>query len=305
MFWVGHHAQFHFVRYVDHTLLWINLDLPVRHHVGPVFHRPPRRPPPSAPALLALRHQADAARRPAWLLQVAYLRRHPELAHPSLTRGVARRIIGRPALFATIPLLSMAAVLYNTRLGAVPLLPACSRSFPARTRRSRPLVPTTTDRTPPCHEENPDPRRQRLHRPPSVPADHRRHRLGNLRDGHAGGSHRRPAAGEALSLLRRRHHDQPGMDRVPRQEVRRRAAAGCHRHAGNLCARAAAGVRARLRGQPADRPRVRALRQADRLSVDLRGVRDVRRRANSIPRPPTWCWGRSTSRAGSIRAPSS
>ncbi len=25
MFWVGHHAHFHYIRYVDHTLLWINL----------------------------------------------------------------------------------------------------------------------------------------------------------------------------------------------------------------------------------------------------------------------------------------
>src|SRR5512141_1031583 len=25
MFWIGHHAQFHYIRYVDHTLLWLNL----------------------------------------------------------------------------------------------------------------------------------------------------------------------------------------------------------------------------------------------------------------------------------------
>ena len=59
----------------------------------------------------------------------------------------------------------------------------------------------------------------------------------------------------ALPLLRRRHHDQPRVDRVPRQEVRRGAAAGGHRHARHLRARAAARVRARLRGQPADRAR--------------------------------------------------
>ena len=59
----------------------------------------------------------------------------------------------------------------------------------------------------------------------------------------------------ALPLLRRRHHDQQRVDRVPRQEVRRGAAAGRDRHAGDLRARAAARVRARLRGEPADRPR--------------------------------------------------
>ena len=41
-------------------------------------------------------------------------------------------------------------------------------------------------------------------------------------------------AGEALPLLRRRHHDQQGVDRVPHQEVRHRAAAGRDRHAGDL-----------------------------------------------------------------------
>ena len=59
----------------------------------------------------------------------------------------------------------------------------------------------------------------------------------------------------ALALLRGRHHDQPGVDRIPRQEVRRGPAAGRDRHARDLRARAAARVRARLRGQPADRAR--------------------------------------------------
>ena len=59
----------------------------------------------------------------------------------------------------------------------------------------------------------------------------------------------------AHALLRGRHHDQQGVDRVPRPQVRRGAAAGRDRHARHLRARAAARVRARLRGQPADRPR--------------------------------------------------
>ncbi len=39
---------------------------------------------------------------------------------------------------------------------------------------------------------------------------------------------------QALPFLRRRHHDQQGVDRVPRQEMRRGAAAGGDRHAGHL-----------------------------------------------------------------------
>ena len=48
--------------------------------------------------------------------QIAYLMRHPELALPSLTADVARRVVVRTAIFATIPLLSMAVVFYNTHL---------------------------------------------------------------------------------------------------------------------------------------------------------------------------------------------
>ena len=51
------------------------------------------------------------------VIQVVYLRRHPELAQPSLTAGIARRMIWRAGLFAAIPVLSMAAAFYNTRLG--------------------------------------------------------------------------------------------------------------------------------------------------------------------------------------------
>jgi uncharacterized membrane protein len=115
MFWVVHHAQFHFVRSVDHTLLWINLaflfvvtavpfstDLLGDHHnlrLPYLIY---------GFALLALASLL--------MLQVAYLRRHRELAEPALTREVGRRIVRRVGLFALVPLISMAAVFYNTHL---------------------------------------------------------------------------------------------------------------------------------------------------------------------------------------------
>ena len=115
MFWVGHHAQFHFIRNVDHTLLWLNLLF--LFGVTSI---------PFATDLLGDHNQLQlpyllyggkllllAA---LLILQIVYLRRHPELAEPALTRQVAWRIAGRAALFAVIPLLSMAAVFYNTRL---------------------------------------------------------------------------------------------------------------------------------------------------------------------------------------------
>ena len=115
MFWVAHHAHFHFIRYVDHTLLWINLvflfvitsvpfgtDLLGSHNrlTFPYLY--------FGTKVLLL----------SGLLigQLAYLRRHPEFAQPSLTVAVTRRIVARSAIFAMVPLLSMAAVFYNTRL---------------------------------------------------------------------------------------------------------------------------------------------------------------------------------------------
>ncbi len=115
MYWVAHHAAFHYIRYVDHSLLWINLiflflitsvpfgtDLLGSHNTltFPYLY--------FGAKVLTLSGLL--------LLQVTYLRRHPELAQPSLTRAVVRRIVKRSAIFATVPVLSMAAVFYNTRL---------------------------------------------------------------------------------------------------------------------------------------------------------------------------------------------
>src|SRR5437763_5012772 len=54
----------------------------------------------------------------------------------------------------------------------------------------------------------------------------------------------------------------------------------------HLCEGAAAGVRARLRGQPADRARLRAPRQAPRVPLHVRGIRQDRKstRLNSSHR---------------------
>ena len=112
MFWIAHHAQFHFIRYVDHTLLWLNL-----------FFLFGITSVPFGTALLGDYHEL---RLPyiyfggkmlilAALLiaQVVYLRARPALATPSLSAEVARRITWRALVFAAIPLCSMAVVFYN------------------------------------------------------------------------------------------------------------------------------------------------------------------------------------------------
>ena len=115
MFWVGHHAHFHYIRYVDHTLLWINLIF--------LFGIT------SVPFATDLLGDHNGLRFPYFyyggkmlvlagllIAQIIYLRRRPELAEPSLTADVARRIVLRTGLFAVVPVLSIVAVFYNTRL---------------------------------------------------------------------------------------------------------------------------------------------------------------------------------------------
>src|SRR5258705_1363043 len=67
------------------------------------------------------------------------------------------------------------------------------------------------------------------------------------------------------------------MDRVSRPQVRHGAAPGRDRDARDLRQGTAQGVRARLRGESADRARMRQARQAPGFSLDRRGLRNVPR----------------------------
>jgi uncharacterized membrane protein len=115
MYWVGHHLQFHYVRYVNHTLLWINLVF--LFGVTSV---------PFATDLLGDHHQLSFpyVLYGALLLllggllrgQLSYLQRFPDLASPLLTPEVKGRMRNRLTLFSIIPVISMITVFYNTRL---------------------------------------------------------------------------------------------------------------------------------------------------------------------------------------------
>ena len=83
-------------------------------------------------------------------------------------------------------------------------------------------------------------------------------RLGSLRHGHADRARRGPAQAPALPFLRRRHHDQQGMDRVPHKKCDMVLPLVAIATPATYVKRAAARVRARLRSQPADRALVRA-----------------------------------------------
>jgi uncharacterized membrane protein len=115
MFWVGHHAHFHYIRFVDHTLLWINLlflfgitAVPFATDLLGDFHHL------RLPYILYSAIIICIAF--LLLLNILYLRRRPELASPELDHDIARRIAIRAALFAPVPLLSVVVAFYNSHL---------------------------------------------------------------------------------------------------------------------------------------------------------------------------------------------
>ena len=109
----------------------------------------------------------------------------------------------------------------------------------------------------------------------------------------------------ALHLPRRGHRDQQGVDRVPDQEVRRRASARRDRDARGVRQEPLERLPARLRGEPAHRQAGGPLRKARSSSLrPPRSTACARTRA-STRTPPRSSTGRSASSAGSTPAPSS
>ncbi len=116
IFWIAHHALFHFVRHMDRRSLWLNLiflllvtlvpfstdligdhghlTLPVYVYGGNLL------------ALGAL-----------LVIHLNYLVSHPHLATPDLTDRVALQIRREVRLFALVPVISIAASFYSPRLG--------------------------------------------------------------------------------------------------------------------------------------------------------------------------------------------
>ena len=114
MYWVAHHATFHYIRYVDHTLLWINLFF--LFVITSVPFGTDMLGSHNALTFPYLYFGTKVLLLSSLLVsQIFYLRRHPELAQPSLTQAVVRKIVRRSAIFALVPVLSMAVVFYNMR----------------------------------------------------------------------------------------------------------------------------------------------------------------------------------------------
>ncbi len=95
----------------------------------------------------------------------------------------------------------------------------------------------------------------------------------------------------ALPFLRGRHHDQQGVDRVPHQKCDVVLPLVAIATPATYVQRAAARVRARLRGEPADRPRLRAATAS--ASSSRRPPRSTACAAttSSTRSAPSWCYG--------------
>jgi uncharacterized membrane protein len=114
MYWVAHHSQFHYIHRSDRGLLWINLYLLLCICLVPfttdlvgdnVLLR--------IPALLYGINLLLVAS--ALVLQVEYLRRHPELATPELDTDTVALLRRQVAPFVIVPMLSMALTFYSPR----------------------------------------------------------------------------------------------------------------------------------------------------------------------------------------------
>ena len=132
IYWVAHHVQFHYVRYTDRRLLWINMlflllisflpfatDL-VGDHENLVL-----------PCLIY--GSALLAISAVSYVHLRYLKRHTYLASPEFTPAAAHLIRHRIAFFAIVPVLSMLVAFYSPRLALyVYLLLAGAHFLPGR-----------------------------------------------------------------------------------------------------------------------------------------------------------------------------
>jgi uncharacterized membrane protein len=128
IYWVAHHVQFHYVRYTDRRLIWINMlflllisflpfatDL-VGDHEDLIL-------PCEIYGITLLLLSAVS------YIHLRYLSRHPYLATPELTPIAVKLLRRRVALFAVVPALSMAIAFFNTRLALVVYLLILSVHF--------------------------------------------------------------------------------------------------------------------------------------------------------------------------------
>jgi uncharacterized membrane protein len=145
IYWVSHHVQFHYVRYTDRRLIWINMLFLLLISFLPFAtdlvgdHEDLVLPCEIYGVTLLLLSGLS-------YLHLRYLSRHPYLATPELTPLAVQLIKRRIALFTVIPALSMALAVFNTRLALVAYLLILTAHFlPARIDEHLHALPTGAD----------------------------------------------------------------------------------------------------------------------------------------------------------------
>jgi len=115
IYWVAHHVQFHYVRYTDRRLIWINMVFLLLISFLPFAtdlvgdHEELTLPCEIYGVTLLMLSGLS-------MLHLRYLTRHPHLATAELNSVAVKLLKRRMVLFTIIPLLSMALAFYNTRL---------------------------------------------------------------------------------------------------------------------------------------------------------------------------------------------
>jgi len=132
IYWVAHHVQFHYVRYTDRRLIWINMLFLLLISFLPFAtdlvgdHREITLPCEIYGVTLLLLSGLS-------YVHLRYLYRHPYLATAELNSVAVKLLRRRIALFAIVPALSMVMAFYNTRVALfVYLLIATAHFLPGR-----------------------------------------------------------------------------------------------------------------------------------------------------------------------------
>jgi uncharacterized membrane protein len=132
IYWVAHHVQFHYVRYTDRRLIWINMLFLLLISFLPfatdlVGDHEELTLPCEIYGVTLLMLSALS------YVHLRYLARHPYLATPELNSVAVKLLKRRIGVFALVPLLSMVTAFYNTRLALfVYLLIATAHFLPGR-----------------------------------------------------------------------------------------------------------------------------------------------------------------------------
>src|SRR5947209_9290702 len=132
IYWVAHHVQFHYVRYTDRRLIWINMMFLLLISFLPFAtdlvgdHEELILPCEIYGVTLLLLSGLS-------YLHLRYLARHPYLATAELNSVAVKLLRRRIFLFALVPFLSMLIAFYNTRLALyIYLLIATAHFLPGR-----------------------------------------------------------------------------------------------------------------------------------------------------------------------------